>query len=92
MSDGGEALHDPQVQAPDRETPDNDLEQSRNNMALWLSINSLPEDQRDVVILHDMEGYPLREIETILDCPIGTLKSRLHRARRRLRNDLKGKI
>lgn len=45
----------------------------------------LGEDQRVVVALHDIEGYRLEELSVILDTPTGTLKSRLHRARVRLR-------
>ena len=35
--------------------------------------------------MHDVEEYTLNELETILETPLGTLKSRLHRARERLR-------
>lgn len=42
-------------------------------------------EQRAVVALHDIEGYTLEELERMLETPLGTLKSRLHRARRRLR-------
>lgn len=45
----------------------------------------LGEDHRVVVALHDIEGYRLEEIARMLDTPVGTLKSRLHRARNRLR-------
>jgi hypothetical protein len=34
--------------------------------------------------MHDVEGYSLEELETMLETPLGTLKSRLHRARQRL--------
>jgi len=49
------------------------------------SLNQLNEDQRILVILHEVEGYTLQEIHTMYDVPIGTLKSRLNRARSRLR-------
>lgn len=45
----------------------------------------LGEDHRVVVAMHDIEGYSLEEISQLLDVPTGTLKSRLHRARHRLR-------
>ena len=45
----------------------------------------LNEDQRILVVLHDVEGYKLTEIQQMLDIPIGTLKSRLHRAREQLK-------
>ena len=53
---------------------------------LMQAIGSLNQDQRHLCILHDVEGYTLNELEEILDTPIGTLKSRLHRARANLRN------
>jgi RNA polymerase sigma-70 factor (ECF subfamily) len=40
--------------------------------------------------MHDVEGYTLVELENILDIPLGTLKSRLHRGRRELRKFLAG--
>jgi RNA polymerase sigma factor (sigma-70 family) len=43
-------------------------------------------EQRALVVLHDMEGFVLSELELILDTPLGTLKSRLHRARQILRD------
>ena len=45
-------------------------------------------DHRTVVLMHDSEGYKLEEIQIITGVPIGTLKSRLHRARARLREIL----
>ncbi len=56
---------------------------------LMLAVQSLNEEQRTVCILHDMEGYTLVELEEILETPLGTLKSRLHRARARLRKILR---
>jgi RNA polymerase sigma-70 factor (ECF subfamily) len=38
--------------------------------------------------MHDVEGYSLEELEPLLEAPLGTLKSRLHRARQRLRAHL----
>lgn len=54
------------------------------------ALATLNDDQRLVVSLHDMEGYTLSELEVILATPLGTLKSRLHRARRALREQLCG--
>lgn len=65
---------------------------SENNQVrerLMRAINSLNLDQRHLCILHDVEGYTLNELEEILSTPIGTLKSRLHRARASLRKLLK---
>jgi RNA polymerase sigma-70 factor (ECF subfamily) len=40
------------------------------------------------VLLHDTEGYKMEEIENMTGIPVGTVKSRLHRARARLRQIL----
>src|SRR6266853_294592 len=53
-------------------------------------LDALPEtkdgpEQRAVVAMHDVEGYTLEELAKVLETPLGTLKSRLHRARQRLR-------
>lgn len=48
------------------------------------AINSLPEDFKTVVILCDIEGFTYEEIADFIDIPIGTIRSRLHRARKML--------
>lgn len=52
------------------------------------ALNQLSEPHRAILILHDVEGYTLPELLEILDLPLGTLKSRLHRARAGLREVL----
>lgn len=52
------------------------------------ALNSLPEDQRTVVMLADVEEFSYREIAEIVGCPIGTVMSRLHRARGALKERL----
>jgi RNA polymerase sigma-70 factor (ECF subfamily) len=44
----------------------------------------LPVDQRAILVLHHLDGRPLAELATILDIPVGTVKSRLFAARRAL--------
>jgi len=61
--------------------------QERDTLRITLR-NALAElsiEHRTVVLMHDSEGYTLEEIQRITGIPIGTLKSRLHRARARLR-------
>ncbi len=53
---------------------------------LTQALSKLSEEHRQLVLLHDAEGYSLREIEAITGTTIGTLKSRLSRARARLRD------
>lgn len=55
---------------------------------IQLGIAQLPEDQRVVLVLNDVQGFSYQEIAEIIDQPLGTVKSRLSRARRRLRDFL----
>jgi len=52
------------------------------------AIASLPDDFRTVVILSDIEGLSYEEIAEFVDCPLGTVRSRLHRGRKLLREQL----
>jgi RNA polymerase sigma-70 factor (ECF subfamily) len=53
------------------------------------ALNSLAVDFRTVIILCDLEGFTYEEMAKILDIPIGTVRSRLHRARNLLKEKLK---
>lgn len=53
-----------------------------------IAINSLPIDFRTVVLLCDIEGFTYEEISKIIDVPIGTVRSRLFRARNMLKEKL----
>jgi RNA polymerase sigma-70 factor (ECF subfamily) len=52
------------------------------------ALEELPEDFRTVVILCDIEGLSYEEIAEFVDCPVGTVRSRLHRGRKILRTRL----
>ncbi|MFN8923102.1 MAG: sigma-70 family RNA polymerase sigma factor, partial [Sphingobacteriia bacterium] len=52
------------------------------------ALSSLPVDFRTVIILCDIEEFTYEEISKIVDIPIGTVRSRLHRARKMLREAL----
>jgi len=54
------------------------------------AIEQLPEHYRVVVLLADLQELAYKEISEILEIPIGTVMSRLHRGRKELRNRLKG--
>ncbi len=55
---------------------------------LHAALEALSEEHRLVLMLHDVEEYKLQEIQDITGTPMGTLKSRLHRGRNRLREIL----
>lgn len=52
------------------------------------ALNAIPVDFRTVIILSDLEGFTYEEMSKILDIPIGTVRSRLHRARNLLKEKL----
>ncbi|MCH2044668.1 MAG: sigma-70 family RNA polymerase sigma factor [Saprospiraceae bacterium] len=54
-----------------------------------IAINALPIDFRTVILLCDIEGFTYEEISKIIDIPIGTVRSRLHRARNMLKERLR---
>src|SRR3954447_14235057 len=55
----------------------------RRRMVL-AALDQLPADQRAALVLVDMEGYPVAEVAEMLDCAVGTVKSRCSRGRARL--------
>lgn len=59
------------------------------NETIKRALNELPEDRRMVVYYADVEGLPYKEISEIMDTPIGTVMSRLHRGRKQLRESLR---
>ncbi len=75
---------------PGGDCPEHDAERLDNIIRLDKALAELSEKHRLVVLLHDTEGYKLKEIQEITGDPVGTLKSRLHRARARLRELLSG--
>ncbi len=54
------------------------------------ALRDLPADFRTAIYLADIEGYPYREVAQIMGTPIGTVMSRLHRGREKLRAKLAG--
>ena len=71
-------------------TPDLRVDALNNMMGDEVSnaLNSLDVDFRTVIILCDLEGFKYDEMAKILDIPIGTVRSRLHRARNLLKQKL----
>lgn len=68
--------------------PGADLERSEREAALHRAIAELPEERRIVVVLRDLEGLAYDEIAAALSLELGTVRSRLHRARLDLKEKL----
>ncbi len=68
------------------ESPLETLTRQETQAVLRHAIDMLPEEQRMVVILSELEGLPYQEIGEVLDVPVGTVKSRMFTAMRKLRD------
>ena len=84
----GEMAGDGLAGLPGPDSPE--FDQQRYERIQWLdaALSKLSDDHRVIVLLHDTEGYKLKEIQELIGIPVGTVKSRLHRARARLREIL----
>jgi len=84
----GELAGDGLAGLPGAQSPALDHERHERLLALDTALRQLSDEHRIVVLLHDTEGYKLSEIQNLTGIPVGTVKSRLHRARARLREIL----
>lgn len=74
-----------------RMTPAKEFERHRTRAAIKQALAALPAKQRELVVLRDIQGMSYEEIGTVMSVPVGTIKSRIARAREALREKLKGK-
>lgn len=78
----------PETARADGPTPLGSTERSQLRELLGDALAGLSDVQREIVLLHDMEGWKHREIGEKLGIPSGTVRSHLHFARKSLRNSL----
>ena len=65
--------------------PDRVLQERETSSRVWQALNGLPFDQRAVIVLREIDGLSYEEIASSLGVAVGTVKSRLARARENLR-------
>ncbi len=65
-----------------------ELERSEIQIILKKAIDQLPEDQREAIILCHYQGFTYRDISEIQNCPLGTVKSRIHHAHLKIKDYL----
>jgi RNA polymerase sigma-70 factor (ECF subfamily) len=70
-------------------TPENELMREEIRRTVYGTIAELPEDLRTAIMLREMEGMSYEEIALTMDCPIGTVRSRIFRAREAIDEKLK---
>ena len=72
--------------ASDALNPEQILRQRADQDAIRKAIEALPEEFREVIVLRELEGLSYQQIATVADVPLGTVMSRLSRARERLQH------
>jgi RNA polymerase sigma-70 factor (ECF subfamily) len=68
--------------------PGQAMEQKERQQRVQKALNSLEPHDAMIILLRDLQGVPYEELAQILDIPLGTVKSRLHRARQALKLQL----
>jgi RNA polymerase sigma-70 factor (ECF subfamily) len=77
------------AQLKDMDTPDNLLMNEEIVKIIKIAIENLPEEMRIAITLREFEGMSYEEIAEAMDCPIGTVRSRIFRAREAIDEKLK---
>ena len=80
---------EPNAHASDGETPEAVLASKEIAEAVNAAMDALPEELRMAITLREMDGLSYEEIAQALDCPIGTVRSRIFRAREAISNRIK---
>lgn len=73
----------------DGETPETLMHSREIIEALQTALDELPEQLRQAIVLRELEGLSYEEIATTMDCPVGTVRSRIFRAREAISEQLR---
>ena len=90
LNDSGEEIESPHWIADPGELPEDNVVRAELGMAIQNCLEKLPVDFRVVVVLVDVQGMDYLEAADVIGKPLGTVKSRLARARSRMRDCLQG--
>jgi RNA polymerase sigma-70 factor (ECF subfamily) len=90
--DGGRALHLRDTVAADGPTPEQVVRNEEIRTRIKAAVARLPSEQRLVFVLAENQGLKYTDIAEVMEIPVGTVKSRMHAAMRRLRELLKDVI
>jgi len=88
--DAGDAeQYDMDSRLKEQGTPENEMLREEIKRVVYETIAGLPEDLRTAIMLREMEGMSYEDIAVTMDCPIGTVRSRIFRAREAIDTKLK---
>jgi RNA polymerase sigma-70 factor, ECF subfamily len=89
INEDDEEIESPSWLADPSASPEDEMERSELDKALQTCLTGLPEEFRSVVIMIDVEGLDYQEVSDAIGKPLGTIKSRLARARLKMRDCLR---
>lgn len=82
-------FYDGESRLKDKDTPENLILTEEIKKTVFKTIEKLPADLKTAITLREMEGYSYEEIAELMGCPIGTVRSRIFRAREAIDNELR---
>ena len=77
------------IRLRDTDTPDRELARQQMEQTVMRAVDALPEELRTAITLREVEGLSYDEIAQRMDCPIGTVRSRIFRAREAIDTELR---
>ena len=69
--------------------PESEFEGERLSQVVEIAISKLPQDLKSAIIMREYEGMSYDDISAILECPVGTVRSRIFRARESIDKEVK---
>ena len=87
-ADSGEEMEDPAWLSDDSQSPEDHVTQQELEKAIQNCLGGLPEEFRTVIVLVDVQGMDYQEASDVVRKPLGTIRSRLARARQRVQDCL----
>ncbi|MGL6072416.1 RNA polymerase sigma factor RpoE [Craterilacuibacter sp.] len=82
-------VYDLSAQVPDYHTPETEMMNRQIVETVNQAVSVLPEDLRTAITLREMDGLSYEEIAQVMNCPIGTVRSRIFRAREAIATQLR---
>ncbi len=80
--------YDSGIRLRDNDTPERELMRQQMEQTVMRAVEALPEELRTAITLREVEGLSYEEIAARMDCPIGTVRSRIFRARDAIEQEL----
>lgn len=80
--------YDAGIHLRDVDTPENEILSGELKKVVFDTINGMPEDLRNAITLRELEGLSYEDIAEVMGCPVGTVRSRIFRAREIIENKI----